>query len=68
MGRSTRRRRGSRRSGFSPGDAALMMLENEECVFVKAVGPKPNANPPAFHRREAHIVASLTDGLAAPAQ
>ncbi len=53
-------------SGFSPGVAARLVLANKPGVFVKAVGPMPNADSPSFHRREAHIVASLPDGLPVP--
>ncbi len=53
-------------SGFSPGVAARLVLANKPGVFVKAVGPMPNADSPSFHRREGHIVASLSEGLPVP--
>jgi aminoglycoside phosphotransferase (APT) family kinase protein len=46
-------------SGFSPGIAARVRLENGERVFIKAVGPEPNPDSPGFHRRELEIVSSL---------
>jgi aminoglycoside phosphotransferase (APT) family kinase protein len=35
-------------------------------VFVKAIGPTPNPDSPAIHRREARIVSALPDGVPAP--
>jgi aminoglycoside phosphotransferase (APT) family kinase protein len=49
----------SQPSGFSPGVAARLRLADGRGVFVKAVGPTPNAEAPAIHRREARIVSAL---------
>jgi hypothetical protein len=46
-------------SGFSPGVAARLGCANGRRCFVKAVGPIPNPTSPAYHRREAAIVAAL---------
>ena len=46
-------------SGFSPGIAARVRLENGMRVFLKAVGTEPNPTSPAFHRREREIVSAL---------
>jgi aminoglycoside phosphotransferase (APT) family kinase protein len=56
----------SQPSGFSPGVAARLVLADQRRVFVKAIGPKPNADSPSFHRREARIVAALPEGLPVP--
>jgi aminoglycoside phosphotransferase (APT) family kinase protein len=45
--------------GFSPGVAARLQTAHGERVFVKAVGPEPNPDSAACHRREARIVRSL---------
>ncbi len=42
--------------GFSPGVAARLRTSGGRRVFVKAVGPKPNPDSPAIHRREAEVV------------
>jgi aminoglycoside phosphotransferase len=52
--------------GFSPGVAARLRLEDGRTVFVKAVGPEPNADSPGFHRREAQVAASLPPETPAP--
>jgi len=49
----------TRPGGFSPGIAAELELADTRKVFVKAVGPEPNADSPAMHRREAGIAAAL---------
>jgi hypothetical protein len=49
----------SQPGGFSPGVAARLRLADGRRVFVKAVSALPNAEAPAFHRREAGIVAAL---------
>lgn len=46
-------------SGFSPGVAARLRAANGRRAFLKAVGPVPNRDAPAIHRREARIVAAL---------
>jgi aminoglycoside phosphotransferase (APT) family kinase protein len=56
----------SQRSGFSPGVAARLRLGDGRRLFVKAVGPEPNPDSPAFHRREARIVAALPHTVAVP--
>jgi len=56
----------SQPSGFSPGVAARVRLADGRRIFVKAVGPTPNADSPAIHRREARIVAALPEGVPVP--
>ena len=48
-------------TGFSPGVAARLTTDDGRRVFAKAVGPQPNADAPAIHRREIGIAASLPD-------
>jgi len=52
--------------GFSPGCAARLRLEDGGSVFVKAVGPEPNADSPGFHRVEAHVAGALPPETPAP--
>ena len=56
----------SQRSGFSPGVAARLKLADGRRLFVKAIGPEPNPDTPAMHRREARIVAALPENVAVP--
>jgi aminoglycoside phosphotransferase (APT) family kinase protein len=56
----------SQPSGFSPGVAARVRLSDGRGMFVKAIGPKPNPDSPAFHRMEARIVSALPAGVPAP--
>lgn len=56
----------TRPGGFSPGLAATLELEDGRRFFAKAVGPEPNADSPAFHRREARIASALPPGTPAP--
>ena len=56
----------SQPSGFSPGVAALLRLVDGQGMFVKAVGPTPNAESPAIHRREARIVSALPSKVPVP--
>ena len=53
-------------TGFSPGVAARLTTEYGRRVFAKAVGPEPNADSPAMHRREIAIASSLPDSTPAP--
>ena len=53
-------------TGFSPGVAARLTAADGRRVFAKAVGPEPNADAPAFHRREIGIAASLPDSTPSP--
>ena len=53
-------------TGFSPGVAARLTADDGRRVFAKAVGPEPNADAPAFHRREIAIAASLPDTTPSP--
>ena len=53
-------------TGFSPGVAARLTADDGRRVFAKAVGPQPNADAPAFHRRENAIAASLPDSTPSP--
>lgn len=52
--------------GFSPGLAARLRTAEGRRVFVKAVGPEPNPDSPALHRREAEVVGALPPGTPAP--
>ncbi|MEU8192759.1 aminoglycoside phosphotransferase family protein [Microbispora amethystogenes] len=52
--------------GFSPGVAARLRLAGGGRAFVKAVGPEPNPDSPAFHRAEARVAAALPAGVPAP--
>ena len=53
-------------TGFSPGVAARLTADDGRRVFAKAVGPEPNADSPAFHRREITIAASLPHTTPSP--
>jgi aminoglycoside phosphotransferase (APT) family kinase protein len=53
-------------TGFSPGLAARLRLADGRRAFVKAVGPEPNPDSPAFHRREARVMAALPRSAPAP--
>ena len=53
-------------TGFSPGVAARLTTDDGRRVFVKAVGPEPNAETPAMHRRESRIVPALSYVAPAP--
>ena len=46
-------------TGFTPGVAARLTADDGRRVFVKAVGPEPNADAPSMHRRETSIVTAL---------
>ena len=46
-------------TGFTPGVAARLTVDDGRRVFVKAAGPEPNPETPAMHRREASIVSAL---------
>lgn len=52
--------------GFSPGVAARLRLTGGGRAFVKAVGPEPNPDSPAFHRAEARVAAALPADVPAP--
>jgi aminoglycoside phosphotransferase (APT) family kinase protein len=56
----------TRPGGFSPGLAATLELDDGRRFFAKAVGPEPNEDSPSFHRREAHVAASLPPETPAP--
>lgn len=45
--------------GFSPGLAARLQTRDGRRVFVKAVGPEPNPDSSAMHRREIEVVRML---------
>ena len=53
-------------TGFSPGVAARLTADDGRRVFVKAVGPEPNAIAPKLHRREISIVTALPRAAAVP--
>ena len=52
--------------GFSPGVAARLMTDDGRRIFVKAVGPEPNPDTPAMHRRESKIVSALPEVAPVP--
>ncbi|MBT2531065.1 aminoglycoside phosphotransferase family protein [Arthrobacter sp. ISL-48] len=52
--------------GFSPGSADRVLTATGRRAFVKAVGPQPNEQSPAIHRKEAAIAAVLPDSVPAP--
>jgi aminoglycoside phosphotransferase (APT) family kinase protein len=56
----------SQPSGFSPGVAARLKLEDGRGLFVKAVSSEPNADSPAMHRREARVLAALPSSVPVP--
>ena len=53
-------------TGFSPGVAARLNTNSGRRVFVKAVGPEPNADAPRIHRREVKIVTALPGAAPVP--
>lgn len=56
----------SQPGGFSPGIAARLRAADGSRLFVKAVGPEPNPDSPAFHRREIAIASQLPAEAPAP--
>ena len=46
-------------TGFSPGAAARLTVDDGRRIFVKAVGSEPNPDTPAMHRREARIMTAM---------
>jgi aminoglycoside phosphotransferase (APT) family kinase protein len=56
----------SQPSGFSPGIAARVILDDGGRAFVKAVGPEPNPDSPTFHRQELHVMSALPAEAPAP--
>jgi aminoglycoside phosphotransferase (APT) family kinase protein len=53
-------------TGFSPGLAARLRLEDGRRVFLKAVHESANPDSPDIHRREARIMAALPPTAPAP--
>lgn len=53
-------------SGFSPGLAARLVLDDGRRVFLKAVSQEANPDTHDIHRREARILASLPQRVPAP--
>ncbi len=53
-------------AGFSPGVAARLLVDNGRRVFVKAIGPEPNALSPEIHRSEIKVAAELPDAAPVP--
>jgi len=53
-------------TGFSPGLAARIRLEDDRRVFIKAVAEAVNPDTPSLHRREARIVAALPASAPVP--
>jgi aminoglycoside phosphotransferase (APT) family kinase protein len=56
----------SQPTGFSPGVAARLKLEDGRGLFVKAVSSLPNADSPAMHRREARVLGALPPNVPVP--
>lgn len=56
----------SQPGGFSPGLAARLWTADGSRFFAKAVGPAPNPEAAAIHRREAGIAAALPHGAPVP--
>ena len=56
----------SQPSGFSPGIAARVILDDRRRAFVKAVGPEPNPDSPGFHRQEVTVMSALPAKAPAP--
>jgi aminoglycoside phosphotransferase (APT) family kinase protein len=52
--------------GFSPGLAARLQTRDGRRVFVKAVGPEPNPDSSAMHRKEAEVVRALPSEAPVP--
>jgi hypothetical protein len=53
-------------TGFSPGLAARLRLDDGRRVFLKAVHEAANPDTPGIHRREARVVAALPAGAPVP--
>ena len=53
-------------SGFSPGFAAVLELDNGHEVFVKAISPEQNPISPELARREIVVAAALPPEVPAP--
>jgi Ser/Thr protein kinase RdoA (MazF antagonist) len=53
-------------TGFSPGLAVRVRLEDGRRAFVKAVGPEPNPDSLEAHRAEARTMAALPRSAPAP--
>ena len=53
-------------TGFSPGVAARLTTDDGRRVFIKAVGPEPNAESPRIHRREIRIATALPRAAPVP--
>jgi aminoglycoside phosphotransferase (APT) family kinase protein len=53
-------------SGFSPGLAVRVRLDDGRRAFVKAVGADPNPDSPGIHRAEARTMAVLPRSAPAP--
>ena len=53
-------------AGFSPGVAARLVVDNDRRVFVKAIGPEPNAASPEIQRREIKVATALPDAAPVP--
>ena len=56
----------SQPAGFSPGVAARLVVDDGRRVFVKAIGPEPNAESPEIHRREISVAGALPDAAPVP--
>jgi aminoglycoside phosphotransferase (APT) family kinase protein len=56
----------SQAGGFSPGVAARVRLADGRRCFIKAAHPRPNAQTPDHHRREATVVAAMPADVPVP--
>jgi len=52
--------------GFSPAVAARLVLNDGKRLFLKAVGPRPNAEAPAIYRAEGVIAGQLPTPVPSP--
>ena len=53
-------------TGFSPGLASRLRLDDGRRVFIKAVSEAANPDTPDMHRREGRILAALPASIPAP--
>jgi len=53
-------------TGFTPGVAARLTVNDGRRFFVKAAGPEPNTATPKAHRREINVVTALPRAAPVP--
>lgn len=53
-------------TGFSPGIAAVLTMDDDRQVFIKAVGPAPNPITPTMHRQEIKVVSVMPEDAPVP--